>query len=102
MPLDHPSYPRALLWTLKCHDSDDKSGLDRKVRILSNLLILRGSWKLFVELLKLLNKWAYHCVSEGLLTAFMRQHGSLTRGYLLLIRPPFSGVRYERAWQASK
>ena len=102
MLLDHPSYPWALLWILKCYDSGDKSDLDSKVRILSNLLILRGSWKLFVELLKLLNKWTFHRVSEGPLTAFMRQHGSLASGYLLLIRPLFSGGLYERAWQASK
>ena len=93
VPPDHPSYPRALLWTLRYHDSDDKRGLDAKVETLANLLISQGSWKLFVELVKLLNTWGYYGVSEGLLAEFMRQHGSLVSGYLLLIQTLFSGGR---------
>ena len=99
VPPDHPLYPRALLWTLKYQETDDKSGLDSQVEALANLLISRGTWDLFEDLIKLLNKWGYYGVSESLLVTFMRQHGALASGYLLLGRILFAGGRYDLAWQ---
>ena len=57
---------------------------------------------MLIELVRLLNRWGYHGVSESLLVTFMRQHGSVVSSYLLLVRTLFSGGRYELAWQASK
>jgi hypothetical protein len=102
VPPNHPLYPRALLWTLKYLDSRDKSGLDSKVEVLANLLISQGTWELFVDLITLLNTWGYHGVSESLVVTFMRQHGSLASGYLLLGRALFAGGRYELAWQVAR
>ena len=75
------------------------SGLDIKAEAPGNLLISRSSWKLFVNLIRLLNKWGCQGVSEGLLVEFMRQHGSLVSSYLLLFQTLFSGGHYELAWQ---
>ena len=102
VPPDHPLYPRALLWILEYHDSHDKRDLDTKVEALANLLISQGTWNLFGDLVKLLNKWGYYDVSESLVVTFMRQHGALASGYLLLVRTLFAGGRYEFAWHVSR